>query len=344
MRPWWQDGVIYQIYPRSYADTNGDGIGDLAGIRARLDHLEWLGVDGLWLNPINLSPNDDWGYDVSDYSDVHPRLGTLADARRLVEAAAERGIRVMLDLVPNHTSDQHPWFVDSRSSRDARTATGTCGPTASPTAGRQQLAERLRRARVDASTSDRPVLPAQLPAGAARPELVERGGARRLRRHPALLVRPGHRRLPHRRRAHDREGPASCATTRRTTLDDHRRLEPGVHAEPARGARRPAGAGGRSPRPTTRRASCRRDARARPGRAGPLLRRRRRAPARLQLRLPARGVHADALAAIVDETEAALPSRRWPVWTLSNHDLIRFPTRWAGGDPEGPRSRCSCCC
>ena len=86
MRPWWQDGVIYQIYPRSYADSNGDGIGDLEGIRSKLDYLEWLGVDGLWLNPINPSPNKDWGYDVSDYRDVHPDLGDMADAR-----AAGRG-------------------------------------------------------------------------------------------------------------------------------------------------------------------------------------------------------------------------------------------------------------
>jgi alpha-glucosidase len=118
-RVWWRDGVLYQIYPRSYADTNADGVGDLPGIAQHLDHLEWLGVDGIWLNPTMPSPNDDWGYDVSDYCGVHPALGTLADLDALVDQAGQRGIRVLLDLVPNHSSDQHPWFVDARSSRDS---------------------------------------------------------------------------------------------------------------------------------------------------------------------------------------------------------------------------------
>ncbi len=107
---WWREGVLYQVYPRSFADGNGDGIGDLGGLVERLDYLEWLGVDGIWLNPVHPSPNVDWGYDVSDYLDVHPDLGTLADLDHLVEEAARRGIRVLLDLVPNHTSDRHPWF------------------------------------------------------------------------------------------------------------------------------------------------------------------------------------------------------------------------------------------
>ena len=111
---WWRDGLLYQVYPRSFADSDGDGIGDLRGITARLDHLEWLGVDGLWLNPTFPSPNVDWGFDVSDYRGVHPELGTLEDLDELVARAGERGIRVLLDLVPNHTSDQHPWFRDRR--------------------------------------------------------------------------------------------------------------------------------------------------------------------------------------------------------------------------------------
>jgi len=117
---WWRDGVLYQIYPRSFADSDGDGIGDLKGITARLDHLAWLGVDGIWLNPTFPSPNDDWGYDVADYKGVHPDLGTLEDLDELVAAAGARGIRVLLDLVPNHTSDRHPWFQDALSGRDAR--------------------------------------------------------------------------------------------------------------------------------------------------------------------------------------------------------------------------------
>jgi alpha-glucosidase len=110
---WWQDAVLYQIYPRSLRDTSGDGIGDLAGITASLDHLAWLGIDAVWLSPVMPSPNADWGYDVADYCDIHPELGTLADLDELVEQAGRRGIRVLLDLVPNHTSDRHPWFQEA---------------------------------------------------------------------------------------------------------------------------------------------------------------------------------------------------------------------------------------
>ena len=109
---WWQSGVVYQIYPRSFADASGDGIGDLEGIRSRLDHLVWLGVDAIWLSPIYRSPMADFGYDVSDYCDVDPVFGSLADLDRLVADAHERGIRIVLDWVPNHTSDRHPWFSD----------------------------------------------------------------------------------------------------------------------------------------------------------------------------------------------------------------------------------------
>jgi alpha-glucosidase len=114
---WWRDGVIYQIYPRSFADSNGDGVGDLPGILSRLDYLQWLGVDAIWLSPIYPSPMADWGYDVSNYHDIDPVFGALADFDRLVSQAHARGIRVVLDMVMNHTSDEHPWFVESRASR-----------------------------------------------------------------------------------------------------------------------------------------------------------------------------------------------------------------------------------
>jgi alpha-glucosidase len=117
---WWRSGVLYQIYPRSFADTTGDGSGDLQGVIDHLDHLAWLGIDGIWLNPVTPSPDADWGYDVSDFTSVDPEFGTLEVLDRLVAEAGDRGIRVLLDLVPNHTSDQHPWFVDARSSRSAR--------------------------------------------------------------------------------------------------------------------------------------------------------------------------------------------------------------------------------
>jgi alpha-glucosidase len=116
--PWWQHGVIYQIYPRSWMDADGDGVGDLEGVRSRLDHLVWLGVDAIWLSPVYPSPMADFGYDVADYTDIDPLFGSLDGFDRLVAEAHERGLRVLLDWVPNHTSDQHPWFAASRSSRD----------------------------------------------------------------------------------------------------------------------------------------------------------------------------------------------------------------------------------
>jgi alpha-glucosidase len=117
---WWQTGVIYQIYPRSFADGNGDGIGDLTGIEAHLDYVVDLGMDAIWLSPIFPSPMADFGYDIADYTDVAPEFGTLADLDRLVAAAHERGMKLLLDLVPNHTSDEHPWFVESRGADSPR--------------------------------------------------------------------------------------------------------------------------------------------------------------------------------------------------------------------------------
>lgn len=116
--PWWKTSVFYEIYPRSFADSNGDGIGDLEGIRRRLDYLTWLGVDAVWLSPFYRSPMADFGYDVADYCDVDPLFGSLADFDRLLAEAHQKGLKVMIDWVPNHTSDQHAWFIESRSSRD----------------------------------------------------------------------------------------------------------------------------------------------------------------------------------------------------------------------------------
>lgn len=117
--PWWQRSVVYQVYPRSFADTNGDGNGDLDGLSARLDYVAGLGVDALWLSPIYRSPMLDNGYDVSDYCDVDPLFGDLQEFDRLLANAHTRGLRLLLDWVPNHTSDQHPWFIESRASRDS---------------------------------------------------------------------------------------------------------------------------------------------------------------------------------------------------------------------------------
>jgi alpha-glucosidase len=118
MQNWWKRGVIYQIYPRSLQDTDSDGIGDLRGIRTRLGYLADLGVDAIWLSPVYPSPMKDFGYDVSNYTDVHPMFGTLAELDRLIEDVKSRGLKLILDFVPNHTSNAHPWFVESRSSRN----------------------------------------------------------------------------------------------------------------------------------------------------------------------------------------------------------------------------------
>lgn len=115
---WWRDGIIYQIYPRSFYDTTGSGIGDLNGITKKLDYLEDLGIDAIWLSPINPSPDRDFGYDVSDYLSIDPKFGSMEDFDELVRKANARGIRIIMDLVLNHTSDQHPWFKQSRESRD----------------------------------------------------------------------------------------------------------------------------------------------------------------------------------------------------------------------------------
>src|SRR5512133_1055373 len=119
VQPWWQRAVLYQVYIRSFADSDGDGVGDLKGITGRLDYLEWLGVDALWLSPVTPSPDKDWGYDVADYIDVQPVFGGMPALDDLVAKAAERDIQVIIDLVPNHTSDRHPWFEEARAARDS---------------------------------------------------------------------------------------------------------------------------------------------------------------------------------------------------------------------------------
>src|SRR4051794_38612140 len=112
--PWWRDATVYQVYPRSFQDSDGDGVGDLEGIRRRLPYLAWLDVEAVWLSPIYPSPMADFGYDISDHCDVDPLFGTLADFDRLAAEAHSLGLKLLLDYVPNHTSDRHPWFEDAR--------------------------------------------------------------------------------------------------------------------------------------------------------------------------------------------------------------------------------------
>jgi len=117
-KDWWRGAVIYQIYPRSFQDHNGDGIGDLVGITERLDYVADLGVDAIWLSPVFTSPMKDFGYDVSNYRDIDPVFGTLGDFDRLVEKAHSLNLKVIIDQVISHSSDKHPWFAESRASRD----------------------------------------------------------------------------------------------------------------------------------------------------------------------------------------------------------------------------------
>lgn len=148
--PWWSNAVVYQIYPRSFQDTNGDGLGDLKGITSRLDYLADLGVDVLWLSPVYKSPQDDNGYDISDYQDIDPLFGTLDDMDELLAEAHKRGLKIVMDLVVNHTSDEHAWFEASKN-RMMSTPTGIGGvppvpaplpasPVPSPTSGAPTLA------------------------------------------------------------------------------------------------------------------------------------------------------------------------------------------------------------
>ena len=117
-KKWWHRSVVYQIYPRSFKDTSGNGVGDLRGIIEKLDYLKELGIDVIWLSPVYKSPMDDNGYDISDYQDIAPEFGTMADMDELIEEANARGIRLVMDLVVNHTSDEHPWFLEAKKSKD----------------------------------------------------------------------------------------------------------------------------------------------------------------------------------------------------------------------------------
>ena len=154
MTQWWKRAVVYQIYPRSFADSDGDGIGDLRGIIDRLDHVAELGVDVVWLSPVYPSPQNDNGYDISDYCDIDPVFGSLADFDELLAAVHERGMRLMMDLVVNHTSDEHPWFLESRSDGQSTAGLVLVAPRAPGTragrAGRgaDQLELVLQRLRV----------------------------------------------------------------------------------------------------------------------------------------------------------------------------------------------------
>jgi alpha-glucosidase len=343
-RDWWREGVLYQIYPRSFADSNGDGVGDLDGIIAKLDHLAWLGIDGIWLSPINPSPGDDIGYDVSDYCDVQPEYGDLAALDRLIAEAGRRGIRLLLDLVPNHTSDRHPWFVESSASRSSRrrdwyvwadpaSAGGPPNNWVSVFGGPAwSYDERTAHFYLHQ------FLPSQPDLNWWNDEV--RAEFDRILRFWFDRGVAGFRIDTANRIVKDR------------LLRDNPAIDDSVHAMVRRlGQKQLYNAG----RPELH----------------DLLRRWRRVadeydPARilvgetwlfdytqlaafygasddeLHLAFNFLLVHADfeprELCAVVEATEAALPGHAWPVWTGSNHDVSRLPTRWARGDERLARS------
>jgi alpha-glucosidase len=321
--PWWRDAVLYQVYPRSFADSNGDGIGDLRGIRERLDYLQWLGVDGVWLNPTFPSPNADWGYDVADYLGVHPDLGTLADLDSLVAEAGARGIAVLLDLVPAHTSDRHPWFADPRR-RDWyvwtdrptnwRSAFGGTAWTRQPATGRfylhtffpeqpdlnwwnpevREAFDEIVRFWLDRGLAGFRIDVAHRIVKSRRLVDLPAGTHGRARITPTDL--PETHAVLRRWRAVTDRYDGDRVLVGETYVDEVAELPPfygSGHDELQLAFNIPF---------------------ARARFEGPRLRR------------------------LVAETERVLPPGAWPTWTGSNHDIGRLATRWCGGDEERARS------
>ena len=238
---WWQTAVIYQIYPRSFQDSNGDGVGDLRGIIRRLPHLVDLGVDALWLSPIYPSPMADFGYDISDYTGVDPVFGDIADFDALVEAAHAANLRVILDLVPNHTSDQHPWFVESRSSRANAKRDWYIWRDPAPDGGPpNNWLSVFGGGAWEFDARQRAILLPRLPRGAAGPQLAQPGSPRRhLRRH-ALLAAARGRRFSHRRDLASHQGRPVSRQSRQSRVQAGRsalpRADPALHGGQGRGA------------------------------------------------------------------------------------------------------------
>ena len=336
---WWRDAVIYQIYPRSFQDTDGDGVGDLAGITSRLDYMSWLGVDAVWLTPITTSPDDDFGYDVSDYYSVQPALGDLASLDRLLEAAGRCGIRVILDIVPNHTSDRHPWFVDARGSRQSA----------------------YREWYVWADPTHDGLLPNNWLSAFGGPAWESDVATGQYYLHQFLPSQPDLNWWnPQVRDEFDRilrfwfdRGVAGFRidtankVVKDSLLRDNPRVGPMDHPMQRRLGQRPAWT---SSQPEVHeiwrrwRGVCREyePERMLVGETWLFdldeVARYYGADDELHLNFNFPFMYADftaeALRGVVERTEAALGASRWPVWTASNHDVSRFPSRWCGGDPR----------
>jgi alpha-glucosidase len=332
-RPWWQRALVYQIYVRSFADSDGDGVGDLRGITQHLDYVEWLGVDAIWLSPITVSPDRDWGYDVADYTDVQPVFGGMAALDELVAQADARDIRVITDFVPNHTSDLHPWFEESRASRDSRRRDwyvwAEPKPDGSPPNNWRSafgagpawtLDERTGQYYLHNFLPEQPdlnwwnddvraafddILRFWLDRGIAGFRIDVAHGIvkdRELRDNPdpAVSTYNANREDVHDvlrawRRLIDVYEPARILLGETWVMELDRLM-------------RFYGSG--------------------------------EDELHLAFNFPFAfsELNAEALRGIVEETERTLPGRAWPVWTLSNHDMGRFPTRMAGGDERKARA------
>jgi glycosidase len=339
--PWWQTAVLYQVYPRSFADSDGDGVGDLPGLIEHLDHLAWLGVEGIWLSPVTRSPNADWGYDVSDFCAIAPEFGTLEDFDRLVVEARRRGIRVVMDIVPNHTSDQHPWFLDARSSRDAPHRSwyvwGDPGPDGAPPNNwvssfggpAWTLDEGTGQFFLHNHLSEQPDLnwwddDVRDTFDGILGFWADRGVAgfridvcniiikdAELRDNPPATEEDDFEaQMFGQRSVYNANRPEVHDVLRRWRALSDRRGDPFLLL-------------GETPVPV--------DELARYYGAGDELH------LAFNFNFISADFTVDALRAVVESTEAALPDGAWPAWTGSNHDMFRFPTRWAADVPTRVR-------
>ena len=331
-QPWWQRAAIYQIYVRSFADSDADGVGDLRGVVDRLDYLQWLGVDAIWLSPVTVSPDKDWGYDVADYTDVQPDFGDLVALDELVAKAAQHDLKVIVDLVPNHTSDRHAWFEEARASRDSarrdwyvwadpkpdgsppnnwRSTFGGPAWTLDEHTGQYYLHNFLPEQpdlnwwNEDVRAAFDDILRFWLDRGIAGFRIDVAHG----------IVKD--REL--------RDNPDPAVSTYNANCED-------VH-EVFRRWRRLVD-GYEPPRVLlgeTWVMEIDRLARFYGGGEDEL---------HLAFNFPFTfsPLEAAAMRDVVEETEAALPEKAWPVWMLSNHDIVRFPTRIAGGDERKARA------
>lgn len=341
---WWREGVIYQAYPRSFQDSNADGIGDLRGLIDRLDYLQWLGVDAVWLNPITVSPNADFGYDVADYCGVQPVFGDLGTVDELIAQAAKRDIKIVLDIVPNHSSDRHPWFIDSRSARSSKHRDWYVWADPKPDGGppNNWLSAMGGPAwTLDTRTGQyylHNFLPQQPDLNWWNPDVrdafdhiygfwFDRGVAgfridvahgivkdRELRDNPlATMDDPPSVRAHGQRLVYNVERPEVHDVLRRwralaNTYEPPRILLGETYVTEIKSIESFYGQGDE-----------------------------------LNLAFNFAYLHApfnaSALARVVAESERIIPAAGWPVWTLSNHDLPRVMSRWAGGDER--KLRCA---